>query len=327
VSLILKAERLRAFAQENEPDFSKFIKDYPRLVAENKIALIGERKELDAEIKQVDSELTGVKAELAKIDRELPSLRRQLKATRDILKMYEGLIKKHAASRRELLMNQQKEADISKQYEELMGQRKVIAERINGFDEKVTKIKKLHFSEALDRHTQALAELAEVNQLIIDSKDKLKRRKMVSPIDGIIKSVSHTSIGTVLSPGGLVAEIVPIGSDVVIEVKILPQDIGFIKVGLKSIIKFDAFDYSRYGSVYGKVVEISPTTFTDPKRELVYYKARVKPSQNYVGHNQKKNLIIPGMTAEVDIITDQKTVFQAIIKPVYNAMDTAFRGR
>jgi HlyD family type I secretion membrane fusion protein len=327
VSLILKAERLRAFAQENKPDFSKFIKDYPELVDENKQALRGERKELEAEINQTNSELTSVKAELAKIERELPSLKRQLKATRDILTMYEDLMKKHASSKRELLMNQQKEADISKQYEELMGQKKVVEERINGFDEKVAKIKKLHFSEALDRHTQALAELAEVNQLIIDSKDKLKRRKMVSPIDGIIKSVSHTSVGTVLSPGGVVAEIVPIGTDIVIEVKIQPQDIGFIKIGLKSIIKFDAFDYSRYGSVYGKVVSISPTTFTDPKRGMVYYKARVKPNKNYVGHNPEKNLIIPGMTAEVDILTDKKTVFQAIIKPVYNAMDTAFRGR
>jgi multidrug efflux pump subunit AcrA (membrane-fusion protein) len=60
---------------------------------------------------------------------------------------------------------------------------------------------------------------------------------------------------------------------------------------------------------------------------MVYYKARVKPNKNYVGHNPEKNLIIPGMTAEVDILTDKKTVFQAIIKPVYNAMDTAFRGR
>ena len=325
--LILKAERLRAFAQENEPDFSKFNKEYSSLVSENLKALTGARKELDAEIKQIDSELSGVKAELAKIDREIPSLKRQLKATREILKMYEGLMKKHAASKRELLQNQQKEADISKQYEELMGQKKVVEERINGFDEKVMKIKKSHFSEVLDRRTQTLAELAEVNQLIRDAKDKLKRRKMISPIDGIIKSVSHTRVGTVLSPGGVVAEIVPIGSQIVIEVKIQPQDIGFIKVGLKSIIKFDAFDYSRYGSIYGDVVSISPTTFTDPKRGMVYYKARVKPDQNYVGHNSKENMLIPGMTAEVDIITDQKTVFQAIIKPVYSAIDTAFRGR
>ena len=325
--LILKAERLRAFAQENDPDFSNFQKSHPTLVSENRKALVGERKELDAEIKQIDSELTGVQAELAKVKRKLPPLKRQLNAAREILKMYEGLMKKHAASKRELLQNQQKEADIAKEYEELMGQKKVIEERINGFDEKVAKIKKEHFSEVLDRRAQTLAELAEVNELIVDSKDKLKQRKKISPIDGIIKSISHTKKGTVLAPGGLIAEIVPINTEIVIEVKILPQDIGFIKTGLKSIIKFDAFDYSRYGSIYGKVVSISPTTFTDPKRGMVYYKARVKPDQNYVGHNEKENLIIPGMTAEVDIITDQKTLFQAIIKPVYNAMDTAFRGR
>ncbi len=325
--LLLKAERLRAFAQENDPDFSNFLKSHPTLVAENNKALIGERTELEAEIQQINSELDGVKAGLAKIDRKIPPLKRQLNAAREILKMYEGLMKKHASSKRELLQNQQKEADIVKEYEELMGQKKVIQARINGFDEKVAKIKKEHFSESLDRHTQALAELAEVHQMIIEAEDKLKRRKMVSPISGIIKTISHTSIGAVLSPGGVIAEIVPIDTDIVIEVKILPQDIGFVKVGLKSIIKFDAFDYSRYGSIYGELVSISPTTFTDPKRGTVYYKGRVKPDQNYVGHNPEENLIIPGMTVEVDIITDKKTVFQAIIKPVYNAMDTAFRGR
>ena len=112
-----------------------------------------------------------------------------------------------------------------------------------------------------------------------------------------------------------------------VEVKIEPKDIGFIKREQKAILRFDAFDYSQYGVVYGKVRTISPTTFIDKEKGQVYYKARIEPDQEFVGRDSAMNHLIPGMTAECDIVTDKKTIFQALVKPVYNAMHTAFRGR
>ena len=323
----LEAERLRAFVQEENPDFSKFTDKYPTLVAKHTIALEAEKAELGSELEVMQKELDTETAQLDKVKSELIPLRRQLRASRKILKMYEKMAKEKVGSKKELYDNQQKEALIAKEYHTLIGEKKVLQTQISRYGAKIDKVKKHYFSEALDRRTKVLSELSEARELLIDSEDKLDHRVVVSPVTGIIKSIPHTSIGTVISPGGVVAEIVPVGTDIVVEVKIEPKDIGFILHDQKTILRFDAYDFSQYGVVYGRVVSISPTTFMDKEHGTVYYKARVRPRKTFVGRDSLTNQIIPGMTVECDIITDRKTIFQALIKPVYNAMHTAFRGR
>ena len=327
IDLAIEAERLRAFVQEEAPDFSQFEKEYPELIAKHTEALHAEQAALSAEINSLYKELQSQQAQLRKVKSEIPPLKRQLIASRKILTMYEKMEKADVGSKQELYQNQQKEATISKEYEELIGESRVLKATIDEYGAKIDKVKKHYYSEALDRRSKVLAELEGVQSQLIDSKDKLSHREVKSPVTGIIKSIPHTSLGTVISPGGVVAEIVPVGANEIVEIKIEPKDIGFVKVGQKAILRFDAYDYSRYGVVYGKVLTISPTTFIDKEKGMVYYKGRVQPNKNYVGHDSTTNQLIPGMTAECDIVTDKKTIFQALVKPVYNAMHTAFRGQ
>lgn len=110
------------------------------------------------------------------------------------------------------------------------------------------------------------------------------------------------------------------------EVQLSPRDIGFVQKGQAAKIRIDAFDYSRFGALDGKVLTISPTTSTT-ERGMVYYKVKIGIDRPYFGSDAKQFAVLPGMTGEADITTGRKTVFQYLWKPVYTNISTAFGER
>ena len=150
---------------------------------------------------------------------------------------------------------------------------------------------------------------------------------LIAPSDGIIKSLPNAQVGSVLQAGGVVAELVPSDQPLTVEVRVSPKDIGFISEGQSVLIKVDAYDYSRFGAIEGSVVRVSPATFKDEQTGQPYFKAIIEPSSEYVGNQDKGRRIKVGMTAEADITTGHKTIFQYLLKPVYTTVDTALSER
>lgn len=327
LDLEIEAEKLRAFVEGTEPDLSILAKGNHSIASKHQAVFKAKQEEMQSELSLLKKELAGTKSEHSKIQREIPAIKEQLNASLKVLRMYKTMSDKNIGSKKQVLEQEQTRANIKKEYQSLLGERKTLAIKIKSFPAREDKIKKHYFSEALTMRAKVLSQLREMKGKLDESKNALDHRNVASPIAGIIKSIPQSSLGSVIAPGGIVAEIVPIEGDIIVEVKIQPKDIGFIKQGQKTILRFDAYEYSQYGVVYGEVLSISPTTFIDRAQHLVYYKVRVKPETAYVGNNPELNLIIPGMTLECDIVTDKKTVFQALVKPIYNAVHTAFRGR
>ncbi|MGF1822726.1 HlyD family type I secretion periplasmic adaptor subunit [Vibrio splendidus] len=327
MGLRIEAERLHAFVNETKPDFSNIPEQHRDLIENHVDALNAKNSELATELRILEEELKEENAQLSKLNQEIPAVSEQLSSSEKILTMYEELMKKNIGSKKNVLQEQQTRANIKKEYSSLRGERKTLKIKIASFPLRVEKVKKHYFSETLNYRVQVLNKLREAETKLIEATNNLRHRNVNSPIAGIIKSIPRHSLGSVIQPGGVIAEIVPLNGDIIAEVKIQPKDIGFIKKGQKTILRFDAYEYSQYGVVYGKVLSISPSTFTNKEKHAVYYKVRVKLDTNYVGKNPNLNLIIPGMTLECDIVTDKKTVFQALVKPIYNATQTAFRGR
>ena len=109
------------------------------------------------------------------------------------------------------------------------------------------------------------------------------------------------------------------------EVMVTPRDIGFIQVGQKAVVKVDAFDYSRFGSVAGKVKRVSPTSIKLKENGATFYKVQVSLDNPYIGSSER--LITAGMTGEADIVTGRKSVIQYLLKPIFLTADTAFHER
>ena len=167
---------------------------------------------------------------------------------------------------------------------------------------------------------------AEVEKVIVSLKDRVDRLVVSTPVPGIVQSLPLQANAGVLPPGGVVAEIVPVDDGFIVESRVQTRDIGFLEVGQPVTVKIDAFDYARYGSIPGRLTELSPTTFLD-EQNRPYYQAKIEIEKIYVGPNPQENAVMPGMTVQGDIATGDRTVLQYLLKPLYTVVNEAFWER
>jgi len=183
----------------------------------------------------------------------------------------------------------------------------------------------------LNIRNQARSELSDTNTKIrtlregkLALADKVKLSEIRSPVRGTIKTLTANTVGGVVQPGKDILEIVPTDDTLLLEVRVLPRDIGFLHPDQEAEIKFTAYDFSIYGGLKGKVEQIGADTITDEKGNS-FYIVRVRTGQATVG--DKHLPIIPGMVAEVHILTGKRTLMQYLLKPVLRAKENAFTER
>lgn len=172
----------------------------------------------------------------------------------------------------------------------------------------------------------AKAELAGTSANSIALEDRLARTTVRAPLDGIVKSIKINTIGGVLQPGMEVMEIVPIEDRLLIEAKVKPADIGFLRPGQSALVKVTAYDYSIYGGLEGQVETISADAVTTEKGDS-YYLVRIRTPKNSLGTPEKPLPIIPGMLASVHIRTGEKSILSYLMKPISKAKTEALRER
>lgn len=171
--------------------------------------------------------------------------------------------------------------------------------------------------------------ITKLTQLAEESKkhqDRLKRTAIISPVKGIIKQVFVTTEGGVIKAGMAMMEIVPLEDTLLVEAKIRPDNIGFIKKGMNAMVKITAYDYSIYGGLQGKVEHISADTSVDEDGNS-YYEVWVRTDRSYLERHGHKLRIIPGMQASISILTGKKTVLDYILKPILKAKSKALSER
>jgi membrane fusion protein, adhesin transport system len=168
-----------------------------------------------------------------------------------------------------------------------------------------------------------LGKLNALNQGAVALTDKVDKSQIKSPLRGRVQRLLANTIGGVVQPGKDIVEIVPLDDALVLEAKVQPKDIAFIRPGQAATVKFSAYDFSIYGGVPAEVDNISPDTVVD-ERGNAFYLVRVHTTQLKFSD---KMPIIPGMTAEVDILTGHKTVMSYLLKPVLKGKAYALRER
>ncbi|MDO6583506.1 HlyD family type I secretion periplasmic adaptor subunit [Photobacterium sp. 2_MG-2023] len=172
---------------------------------------------------------------------------------------------------------------------------------------------------------QATARRDALNQSSIGLEDKVQRTLVRSPVNGTVQTLYFNTIGGVIQPGMDIVAIVPTEDNLVIEAKVLPQDIGFLRPGLKAMIKFSAYDYTVYGGLEGTLEQISADTIQDEEGNS-FYQVKIRTETNNLADNSGEQLpIIPGMTASADIITGKRTVLQYLLNPILKARNSALR--
>nr|WP_308418401.1 HlyD family type I secretion periplasmic adaptor subunit [Iodobacter ciconiae] len=156
--------------------------------------------------------------------------------------------------------------------------------------------------------------------------DRVKQSEIRSPVNGTVKQLQVNTVGGVVQPGKGIIEVVPGDDALLLEARILPKDIAFLRPGAPAIVKFTAYDFSIYGGLDAKLEHISADTVVDEKGNA-FYIVKVRTSASFLNAGGKKLPIIPGMVAEVDILTGKKTVLSYLLKPVLRAKSNALTER
>ena len=173
-------------------------------------------------------------------------------------------------------------------------------------------------------------ELSTAKQMLTQKQDQLDHSELSAPMAGIVKNVRITTLGGVIRPSEEVMQIVPLEDNLIIEAKVPPRDVAFLKLGLTTSIKIDAYDYTVYGSLKGKLTYISPDTLSEDLKqgELAYYRIQVKTDgKRFSGKPNEDLEIQPGMTATVEIKTGHNTILKYLIKPVIKTMSESLGER
>ncbi len=168
-----------------------------------------------------------------------------------------------------------------------------------------------------------MGKLNALNEGAVALADKVDKSQVKSPVRGRVQRLLANTVGGVVQPGKDLIEVVPLDDQLILEAKVQPRDIAFIHPRQDATVKFTAYDFSIYGGLVAKVENISPDTVVDEKGNA-FYLVRVRTTQ---ANFSEKLPVIPGMTAEVDILTGRKTVMSYLLKPVLKAKAYALRER
>lgn len=178
-------------------------------------------------------------------------------------------------------------------------------------------------SEQQEKLNQAQDKLSALTESAVGLEDRVNRTVVISPVTGTVKTLGINTVGGVIQPGMDIVEIVPTEDSLLVEAKIAPQDIAFLRPELTAIVKFSAYDFTKYGGLEGVLEHISADTTQDEEGNS-FYIVRVRTEKYSFGHNEELP-IIPGMTASVDIITGKRTVLDYMLKPILSAQNNALK--
>ncbi|MDN7751981.1 HlyD family type I secretion periplasmic adaptor subunit [Burkholderia gladioli] len=186
-------------------------------------------------------------------------------------------------------------------------------------------------ADANSELTKLELELAQTNESLVGRRDVLSRTIVVAPVYGTVKNVRVNTIGGVIQPGEHILEIVPLEDQLLVEGKIKPSDVAFLRPGQPAMVKITAYDFGIYGGLKGKVSYISPDTLKDDAKaaagkDATFYRVQVLTDRAYLEAGGKQLPIMPGMIARVEIRTGEKTILDFLLKPIFKAQE-AFRER
>ena len=256
-----------------------------------------------------DNQLVLFRKRKSAIEEEVTALETLLGLAQRELEMTQPLLKTGDVSRTEVLRLERQVAEIASQ---------------------ITNKRNRYFQDAQAELSKALEDLAGIEQTMAQRITQVDQTELRAPLHGVVKNVRITTRGGVIRPGEEVMQIVPLEDDLLIEARVMPADIAFIKPGLSATVKIDAYDYTIYGDLPGKLTYISPDTLTEDLRqgEQPYYRVRVRTDgRRFSGRPNEDLEIQPGMTATVEIRTGSNTVLKYITKPVVKTLSEALRER
>lgn len=236
----------------------------------------------------------------------------ELNLAMENMKILDELLNKKVASKKEYILELSKKQNIVTQIDETRNSIPILQEEIEESKKKIASVESENRSKQLSKYSEVKTEINKAIEKNKANVDREQRKSVISPVNGIINKLYFYTEGGIVKPGDKMAEITPIEDSLTIEAKIKSSDRAFIWEGQDVSVEITAYDFSKYGLLNGKLISISPDSFED-RNGSIFYIAKIKADVNQFAPDLP---ILPGMVANVNILTGKKTVLQYIIKPL-----------
>lgn len=243
----------------------------------------------------------------------------ELNLAMENMKILDELLKKKVASKKEYISELSKKQNIVTKIEETRNSIPILQQEIEEANKKVDTVKSEIRTKLLSKYSEVKNEINKLTEKNKANDDRELRKSVISPVNGIINKLYFYTEGGIVKPGDKMAEITPIEDSLTIEAKIKSSDRAFIWEGQDVSVEITAYDFSKYGLLKGKLILISSDSFED-RSGNIYYIAKIKADVNQFAPDLP---ILPGMVANVNILTGKKTVLEYILKPLKNIKKNA----
>ncbi|MCL6417464.1 HlyD family type I secretion periplasmic adaptor subunit [Aestuariirhabdus sp. Z084] len=324
-----KADNWRSLVRINMavlPLDEEFQLQYPNVMLREQAGLMEHLNNLRSQLNIIERQVAQKEQEQVELASKISHLEASYRLVQEELSLTEPLAREGVVSRVELI---KLERQVNEIQSELNGSRLMAPKVSYARQELISKHREVAFkfrSETQNELNDLEGAWSQMSESQIGLLDRVERTTVLSPVKGTVKQINITTVGGVIQPGMDIVEIVPIEDNLLIEAKILPKDIAFLRPGLEAVVKFTAYDFAIYGGLTGKLEQISADTIEDEEGNS-FYQVRVRTEKNYLGDQSKPLPIIPGMMAETDVITGKKSVLDYLLKPILRAKQQALRER
>lgn len=300
-----------------------FDADYPELAARQRAEYRQDLDNLENQLSRLDQQVEQKQQDVVEILSRIENLQRSYDFALKELEITEPLAEEGVVPRIELLKLQRQvndtERDLTSSQLKVPVLEAAIREAVFARIESAQSFR----SEQQEKLNAAQDQLSALTESAVGLEDRVNRTIVTSPVTGTIKKIHTNTVGGVIQPGMDLVEIVPTEDSLLVEANIAPKDIGFLHPGLTAIVKFTAYEFTRYGGLEGTLEHISADTIQDEEGNS-FYLVRVRTDKEQFGERDDL-VIIPGMTASVDIITGKRTLLDYLLKPILNTKSNALK--
>jgi adhesin transport system membrane fusion protein len=324
LSLVAKQARLKALADGtpfNPPP--EVLTENPAIYQQEQALYLASKDELTSQINIAKDQVSQREKELAEARARAEQADKGLELTMRELAVTKPLESSGAVSEVDLLRLERDASKLRGDRDQARAQIARIQDAIVEGGRKVTETEQTAMSKVRSDLSENTAKLNSLMETSVSLGDRIKQATLKSPVNGTVSRLFFNTVGGVIQPGKEVLEVVPTDDALILETKIQPKDIAFIRLLQPASVKLTAYDYTIYGTLDAIVENVAADSVVDEKGNA-YYVVRVRTLRSSLG---KGLPIIPGMVAQVDIMTGKKTVLSYLLKPVLKAKSYAFTER
>jgi len=325
-SLLVKSTRLKAEIANELPQFSNgLIESSPTAVATELALFQARRADLNSKSAILDQRRLQKMNEIQELKIQFETAQNGLKLIRREIETIEPLVKSGLAPETRLIALQREEEAAVGQSKSAESSQERVSAGLDEIDEQLKAEQQAYVTSALTDLSAIESEMSELTARIPALESRVERTSVRSPVDGVINRLNYVTADAYVSTGDVLLEIVPTGSDLIVETRINPKDIADIVIGQDVKISLTAYDPSRYGRIDGNVLSISADALSDQNTGEQYYLVDVSIGSALYEDDGTEVTILPGMVASIDVLSGKRTVLEYFWQPIAKTKDKALR--